>query len=115
MELIVGAVGDKCAGQAVMVGLGGVWVEVIRDVKFGYLPLNRRGAAHMTSRLKIDKLLAGFRGAEGVEKEKLYDLLERTSAMALALPEIAEMDMNPVLYDAVRKRFVAVDARMRKA
>ena len=115
LELIVGAVGDKCAGQAVMVGLGGVWVEVIRDVKFGYLPLNRRGAAHMTSRLKIDKLLAGFRGAEGVEKEKLYDLLERTSAMALALPEIAEMDMNPVLYDAVRKRFVAVDARMRKA
>ena len=112
-EIIVGAATDGQMGQAIMVGLGGVWVEIMKDIKFGYLPLNQDGAMHMINSLKIEPLLEGYRGKTGVNKEKLAEMLLKMGSFLLALPEIAELDMNPVIYDEKRDTFVVVDARLR--
>lgn len=115
LELIVGSAGDSRLGQAVMVGLGGVWVEVMKDVRFAYLPLTRHQAEEMVQGLRCAPLLRGYRGKPGVNLDALVGLLMRVGAMLLALPEIGELDMNPILYDARRDAWIAADARIRRA
>ena len=114
LELIIGSVRDPQLGNAVMVGLGGVWVEIMKDVAFGYPPLSRQEAMDMIDGLKCEPLLAGYRGKAGVSKEALCDLLLNVSAMLLALPAVSEIDLNPIIYDPARNAFVAADARIRK-
>lgn len=114
LELIIGSVRDPQLGNAVMVGLGGVWVEIMKDVAFGYPPLSRQDAMDMIDGLKCEPLLAGYRGKAGVSKEALCDLLLNVSAMLLALPAVSEIDLNPIIYDPARNAFVAADARIRK-
>jgi acetyl coenzyme A synthetase (ADP forming)-like protein len=110
-ELIVGASGERGLGHLVMFGLGGVYVEVLKDVAFKIAPVTRVEAREMLSSLKAKALLDGVRGEKGVHKEKVVDLILRVSALLGDLPEIREMDLNPVM--AFPDAVYAVDGRIR--
>ena len=114
LELIIGSVRDGLLGNSVMVGLGGVWVEVMKDISFGFPPLGKEEAMDMINSLRCEPLLAGYRGKGGVSKEALCELLQRVSTMLLSLPGIAELDLNPVIFDPAKNEFIAADARIRK-
>jgi acetyltransferase len=114
IELILGGIVDPQLGPSVMIGLGGIWVEIMKDVVFGYPPLGREEALSLVNSLGCEPLLSGYRGKPGVNKDTLADLIERISAMMLSLPEITEIDLNPIIYDPKRDAFVAADARIRK-
>jgi len=113
-ELIIGSVRDPQLGNALMVGLGGVWVELMKDVTFGYPPLAKSEAMAMIDSLRCEPLLAGYRGKPGVNKDTLVMLLQKVGVMLLELPQIAEIDLNPVLFDHVKNIFIAADVRIRK-
>jgi acetyltransferase len=93
-----------------MFGLGGVFVEVIRDVVFRALPLSPADAHEMLGELRYKKMLEGARGAPPVDKEALADLLLRVSQIAASHPEIAEIDLNPVI--ARSDGYTIADARV---
>ncbi|MDR1247747.1 MAG: acetate--CoA ligase family protein [Treponema sp.] len=114
IELILGGTVDPQLGPSVMIGLGGIWVEIMKDVTFGYPPIGREEALNLINSLRCEPLLAGYRGKPGVNKGALADLIERISAMMLSLPEITEIDLNPIIYDPKRDAFVTADARIRK-
>lgn len=110
-ELIVGAAAERGLGHLVMFGLGGIYVEVLRDVVFKIAPVTRVEAGEMLSSLKTKVLLDGVRGQQGVDKEKVVDLILRVSALLTDLPMIQEMDLNPVM--AFADSVAAVDGRIR--
>ncbi len=110
-ELIVGASAERGLGHLVMFGLGGVYVEVLRDVAFKIAPVTRVEAREMLASLKAKALLDGVRGEKGVDREKVVDLILRVSALLGDLPEIREMDLNPVM--AFEDAVYAVDGRIR--
>jgi len=114
LELIIGSVRDPLMGNSVMVGLGGVWVEIMKDVIFGYPPLGKEEAMDMINRLRCEPLLSGFRGQNGANKEALCELLQKTGVMLLSLPGIAEIDLKPVIFDSSKNDFIVADARIRK-
>lgn len=114
LELIVGGVWDPQLGSAVMAGLGGVWVEIMKDLVFGYPPIGKAEALDLITGLRSEPLLAGYRGKPRVNREALAELIARIGALLLALPEISEIDLNPVIYDPARDAFIAADARIRK-
>jgi acyl-CoA synthetase (NDP forming) len=109
-EVIIGVTRDPQYGPVIMFGLGGVFVEVIRDVVFRALPLTPADAQEMVAELRYKAMLDGARGAEPVDKAALTDLLLRVSALATLHPEIAEIDLNPVIAHA--DGYAIVDARM---
>jgi acyl-CoA synthetase (NDP forming) len=112
-EIVVGAVRDRQFGPMLMVGLGGVLVEVLEDVAFRLCPITRRDAAAMLADLRGAKLLDGYRGQKPVDREALVDLLVRVGGvdgLVMALGgRIAELDLNPVIVG--ERGAVAVDAR----
>jgi acetyltransferase len=108
IELIVGITRDPQFGPAVMLGLGGVWTEVYRDVVFRLVPLSPEDLPEMVSELKGQVLLKGFRGSKPVEMDTLGHWLIRLGWLALAYPQIQEIDVNPLL--VVDGEPVAVDA-----
>jgi len=110
-ELIVGASAERGLGHLVMFGLGGVYVEVLKDVVFKIAPVTRVEAREMLASLKAKALLDGVRGEKGVDREKVVDLILRVSALLADLPEIREMDLNPVM--AFENAVYAVDGRIR--
>ena len=110
LELVVGASVDPQFGHLVMCGLGGAWVEVLRDVSFRLVPLTARDAREMWSELAGAAMLRGGRGRSGVDLTLLADVVLRVSALLDARPEIREIDLNPLL--AYADRVVAVDARV---
>jgi len=110
-ELIVGASAERGLGHLVMFGLGGVYVEVLKDVVFKIAPVTRVEAREMLASLKAKALLDGVRGEKGVHKEMVVDLILRVSALLGDLPEIREMDLNPVM--AFPDAVYAVDGRIR--
>jgi acetyltransferase len=109
-EVIVGFLDDVQYGRIVMFGLGGVFVEVIKDVAFRAVPIDKQDAIEMIEQLNFKKILEGARGAKPVDKGALADLLVAVSEIARAYPEIAELDLNPVI--ARDNGFSIVDARM---
>jgi acetyltransferase len=109
-ELIVGVTRDPQFGRVIMLGLGGVFVEVIRDVVFRALPLSPADAHEMIGELRYKKMLEGARGAPPVDKEALADLLLRVSRIAALHPEIVEIDLNPVIARA--DGYTIADARV---
>jgi acetyltransferase len=113
LELIMGAKAEEGLGHAVMFGLGGVYVEVMKDVVFGLTPVTDAEAREMLAAIQMAPLLAGVRGRPGVDREALVDMIQRLSQLLGDLPGIAEMDLNPVL--AFEDRAVVVDARIRLA
>jgi len=110
VEVIVGLSKDPQFGPVVMFGLGGVWVELLRDVSFRIVPLEPRDARQMMREIKAFPLLTGFRGQPPADLEALERILLRVSELAEAHPEIAELDLNPIF--ARPDGAEAVDARI---
>jgi len=109
-EVIIGAKANGKLGHTIMFGIGGIYVEVLKDVNFKLSPLTRTEAQEMIRSLKGYKILAGTRGSEGVDEEALCDMLLRISQMLSENPRIKELDLNPVI--ASPSGAVAVDARV---
>ncbi|MBM2828417.1 MAG: acyl-CoA synthetase, ADP-forming, partial [Actinobacteria bacterium] len=110
-ELIVGATGSRGLGHLVMFGLGGIYVEVLKDVVFKIAPVTRVEAREMLDSIKTKALLDGMRGEKGVDREKVVSLIQRVSMLLTDLPEIKEMDLNPIM--AFENAVCAVDGRIR--
>jgi acyl-CoA synthetase (NDP forming) len=113
IEALVGVVGDPTFGPLVVCGLGGVQVELLRDVSFRLPPVTDLDAAEMIDRLRLKPLLDGYRGAPAGDREALASLVQRVSALVEAVPELREMDLNPVKVLPPGQGAVVVDARMR--
>ena len=110
VEVIIGVTNDPQFGRVVMFGLGGVFVEVLNDVVLRALPLDRAEAGRMLDGICGRALLEGIRGAPPVDRDKLISLLLAVSRIAVAHPEISEIDLNPVIVNA--NGYNVVDARM---
>jgi acyl-CoA synthetase (NDP forming) len=110
VEVIVGMSQDEQFGPVLMFGLGGVLVEVLKDVSFRLVPLAKRDAAEMVREIKGYPLLEGYRGGEAVKISCLEDLLLKVSTFVEKNPEVKELDLNPLF--AYRDGALAVDARV---
>ncbi|MGB9383003.1 acetate--CoA ligase family protein, partial [Candidatus Binatus sp.] len=110
VELIAGTFRDDRFGAMVMVGLGGVLVEVMKDTALALAPIGGREAAAMLSRLRGGQILRGVRGQPGVDIDAIVSLLETVSGIAATHPDIAEMDLNPVV--AYEDGLAILDARI---
>jgi acetate---CoA ligase (ADP-forming) len=109
LEAIIGVTRDPNFGAVLMFGLGGIFVEVLRDVTFRILPVTREDVESMIEEIKGHRLLSGYRGQQ-VDREALIDLILKISDLVTVFPEIRELDLNPVfLY---RESNMVVDARM---
>ena len=114
-EIIIGSIADGVCGSAVMVGAGGVLVEIMEDVKFLYPPFDHQTARDAILSLRVSRLLNGYRGRPKADLDRLAQLLTQVGDMLAMLPQLAELDLNPVLYDHRRNAFLPVDIRIRKA
>jgi len=112
-ELILGMERDPSFGPVVMFGVGGTLVEALHDVSFAVAPLGREDAERAVRSIRAFPLLGAFRGQEAVDLDLLSDLLVRLGRLALDLPEIEEIDLNPVM--ASTNAAVAVDILIRLA
>lgn len=110
IEVIVGMSKDPQFGPVLMFGLGGVLVEVLKDVSFRIVPLEPRDARQMVREIKGFPVLQGFRGQDPADLEALEKLLLKVSSFVDAHPEIEELDLNPVF--AYKDGALAVDARI---
>ncbi len=113
VEMIAGVVQDPHFGPVVACGAGGVLVELLGDAAVGLTPLAASDAAEMVRSLKIHPLLAGFRGRPPVKIDALEDALLRLGALVTDVPEIAELDLNPIVVHEAGA--LVVDARVRVA
>jgi acyl-CoA synthetase (NDP forming) len=111
VEMIVGIVHDPQFGPVVACGAGGVMVEVLKDVSVRLTPLTRTEATEMVKGLKSYPLLAGYRGSAACDVAALEDVLLRVATMSEDLPQIQELDCNPVV--ALPNGAVIVDARVK--
>ncbi|MGD8262148.1 MAG: acetate--CoA ligase family protein, partial [Desulfobacterales bacterium] len=110
LELIMGAKAEEGLGHALMFGLGGIYVEIMKDVVFSLTPVASGEAAEMIASIKGAPLLEGIRGQKGVNREKLIEIIQRLSQLLTDLPAIQEMDLNPLIANG--DHVVAVDARI---
>ena len=111
IDVYIGAIKDPKFGHQIFFGLGGIFIEVLKDVQSALAPITAGEAKEMLKQLKGYKILQGVRGQEGVNLDLYADQVARVSALVQAAPEIAEMDLNPLLGNP---RYVtAVDARIR--
>jgi acyl-CoA synthetase (NDP forming) len=110
IEVIIGTKIDDQFGPIIMYGLGGIMVEVLKDVAFRVLPISRASAERMIAETKSYPILGGVRGNPACDKAALIDLLVQCSQLIEAYPEIQEMDLNPVIVH--EKGLSIVDARI---
>ncbi|NPD46828.1 MULTISPECIES: acetate--CoA ligase family protein [unclassified Lentimicrobium] len=110
-ELFVGANYEDKFGHMILCGLGGIFIEVLKDVKQGLCPICPNEALGMIRGLKSYKIIEGVRGQKGIDEKIFADILVRLSALLEVAPEIKELDLNPLL--ATGKKIIAVDARIR--
>jgi acetate---CoA ligase (ADP-forming) len=110
LELIMGAKAEEGLGHAVVFGLGGIYVEVMQDVVFTLTPVSATEAQEMLAAIKGAPLLKGVRGQKGVDRDRLAQMLQRLSQLLTDLPEIQEMDLNPI--KAFADKVFVVDARI---
>ena len=110
VEVIMGMTKDPQFGPVLMFGLGGVFVEVLKDVAFRIVPLESRDARQMIRDIQGFPVLEGFRGQEPADLAALEDMLMRLSAFVEGHPEIQELDLNPIF--AYKDGALAVDARI---
>lgn len=111
-EFIIGMNRDPQFGPLIMVGLGGVYVEVLKDISFGIAPLTEEEISQMLSRLKSFALLKGYRGKASSDREVLADVISRISQMVCAHHNIMELDLNPIRVYEKGKGCIAADARI---
>jgi len=110
-ELFVGAKYEDKFGHLILCGLGGIFIEVLKDVSYNLAPISYSEAQKMIRSLKSYPIIKGIRGKAGINEDKFADVLWRLSALLQAAPEIKELDLNPLL--GTKKSVVAVDARIR--
>jgi acyl-CoA synthetase (NDP forming) len=113
IEALVGVTTDPTFGPLVVCGLGGTLVEVLRDVAFRLTPVTDLDAADMLARLRASRLLDGYRGASPGDREALIAVLLRVSALVESIPELRELDLNPVKVLSPGAGAIVVDGRMR--
>jgi acetyltransferase len=111
-EVLIGLQRDPGFGPVIVFGLGGIYVEVLRDVTFRLAPLKALSAKHMIESVKAFPLLQGVRGEPASDLGALEEALLRVSQLAVELPEVAELDINPMIVRAAGHGVVAVDARV---
>jgi acetyl coenzyme A synthetase (ADP forming)-like protein len=109
-EVIIGAVTDPAFGKLVAFGLGGILVEVLKDITFRLAPATREDALSMLDGIAAAEILKGVRGAEGVDREALASMIVNVSQLVADFPEISELDLNPVF--ASPKSATAADVRV---
>jgi len=110
VEVIIGMKRDPQFGAVVMFGLGGVFVEVMKDVSFRIAPIEKAEAEEMINEIKGVNILKGVRGRKKVNISALVDLLFKVSKISMAKKDILELDLNPVIVD--EKKAKVVDARI---
>ena len=110
VEVIIGMSKDAQFGPVLMFGLGGVLVEILKDVSFRIVPLVKRDAAEMIRDIKGYPLLEGYRGSEPVDVGNLENMILKVSDFVEKHPEVRELDLNPIF--AYKDSAVAVDARV---
>lgn len=110
-EVYIGAIRDKKFGHQVFFGLGGIFIEVLKDVQSSLVPISADEAKEALTHLRGYKILQGVRGQQPVNVDVYAEQIARVAALVMAAPEIAEMDLNPLLGNP--KNVVAVDARIR--
>ncbi|MEP0824582.1 MAG: acetate--CoA ligase family protein [Nitrososphaera sp.] len=111
-ETILGASQDPTFGPVIMFGLGGIYVEVLKDVVFRVAPIDEREATKMVESIKTIKLLKGVRGEKPSDLKAIADSLQRLSQLVVDFPEIKEFDINPLLVLEEGKGARVVDARI---
>ena len=110
IQVIVGMNKDPQFGPVLMFGLGGILVELLKDVSFRIVPVTKRDAAEMIKEIKGYPLLEGYRGQEPANIDALQDIIVRVSQFVERTPEVKELDLNPIF--AYRDKAVSVDARI---
>jgi len=110
LEIIVGAKAEEGLGHIIMFGMGGIYVEVLKDVIFNLTPVTSGEAQEMLSSIRMSPLLQGVRGEKGVDKSSIIAIIQRLSQLVTDLPIIEEMDLNPII--AYEDRVFVVDARI---
>ena len=110
VEVIIGMSKDAQFGPVLMFGLGGILVEVLKDVSFRVVPVTRKDAGEMIREIKGYPLLQGYRGQEPADIPFLEQLIVKVSEFVEQYPQIKELDLNPVF--AYKDRAIAVDARI---
>ena len=113
IEALVGVTGDPTFGPLVVCGLGGVLVELLRDVSCRPPPVTDLDAEEMLSKLRAARLLAGYRGAPPGDRPALVSVIQRVSALVEVVPELRELDLNPVKVLEPGRGAIVVEGRMR--
>lgn len=110
IELIIGLKQDASFGHALMFGIGGIMVELLKDVSFRICPINHKDAEEMINELKAKQLLFGFRGSNPINLNLLTKCLVNVSEIPKKYPNLKELDINPLIIND--KHAVVVDARL---
>jgi len=113
IEALVGVTTDPTFGPLLVCGLGGVLVELIKDVSFRLTPVSDVDAAEMLSKLRSARLLDGYRGNPAGDRAALIDVILRVSALVELVPELCELDLNPVKVLPPGEGAIVVDGRLR--
>ncbi len=111
-EIILGGKRDQVFGPVILFGLGGIFVEVLRDVVWRVAPVNRQEARRMINQIRAQKILKGIRGKGPLDTKALEDMIVRISHILIDLPEIEEIDINPIFLFQQGRGAKAVDARI---
>ncbi|MDD4498538.1 MAG: acetate--CoA ligase family protein, partial [Methanosarcinaceae archaeon] len=111
-EVIIGMIRDPTFGPMLMFGLGGVYVEILKDVSFAITPISETEARDMINEIKAFPLLAGARGTRPADIDALVDTIIRVSRLVCDFPEISEFEINPMMVFEEGKGALAVDMRL---
>jgi len=110
-ELFIGAKHEPSYGHLILCGMGGIFIEVLKDTVAGLAPLDMKEALSMIRRLKSYKIIQGIRGQKGIDEYKFAEIMLKLSALLKVAPEIEELDFNPLL--GKEDSIIVVDARIR--
>jgi acyl-CoA synthetase (NDP forming) len=113
--LMIGVSQDPLFGPLIGFGLGGIHVEILKDIAFRVTPITDRDAAEMVRSIKGYRLLQGYRGHPAADIDAIEDLLLRIARLVEEVPEIAELDLNPVIALPPGQGCKIIDARIRVA
>ncbi|MEM3590259.1 MAG: acetate--CoA ligase family protein, partial [Candidatus Bathyarchaeia archaeon] len=105
-----GGIKDPQFGQTIMFGLGGIFVEVFKDVTFRVAPVSQGEAEEMLREIRGYEILKGYRGMPKADERALVDIIQKTSGLLMDFPEISQMDLNPIM--AYERGAMVVDAKI---
>jgi acetyltransferase len=111
-EVIIGVNRDPQFGPLLMFGLGGIYVEALKDVTFRVAPISRREASEMIQEIRAVRLLRGMRGQPPSDMDAIVDALLRVSQLVTDFPEIVELDINPLIVFEKGRGAIGIDMRL---